>query len=395
MNTTWIIFLLTTAILALDNKKFYEIFDIDPKQFKREDTREEAKKDLVKAYRKLAQKWHPDKNQGDKEAEKKFIEITKAFEVLKDDEKRNIYDRYGEEGVDKASEGGGGAGYGGFSHAEDIFRQFFDGDFADFFGGGMGGGGGGGRRGPQRGPDAKMEVEISLEEACKGKTMQSEFPRQLRCTKCNGTGAKDPKSVKECPDCRGKGSRIVVQQLAPGFIQQMQVHCQKCAGKGRIVGAACGECQGQRVKRGKGSITINIPPGCPHGHHLHFPGQSDEQAELESGDLYVLVSIQEHPKYRRDGAHLYVDVYLTLAEALLGFEKKLTHLDDRKLTIKRKEVTQPGYTQVMKEEGMPRISGGRGDLYVTFQVVLPENLSKSQINDLTKLLKPPIEHDEL
>lgn len=380
-------------------KDYYEIFGM---------TRETFDKDtLQRSYRKMAKQYHPDKNKDDKDAEKKFIQIAKAFEVLSDDAKRQMYDRFGAEHVDQMNaRGGAGAGRQSydFNFADEIFKQFFGGGFGggggsdgeDFFGGGRG-------RRRSRGSDAKMELRISLEDAYKGTTYKAEISRQTLCKKCNGTGAKNPDAVRTCDACRGSGVRVIMRPLGPGMVQQIQMQCDKCGGRGKMVGEPCGSCKGRQISRGQQTLNLEIKPGCPDGHTIKLSGMADEAPDQDTGDLYVQVHVDEHPKWIRDGPNLYTTVYLTLREGLLGFDSlELTHLDGRKIKSKALQrtdlVTQPDEVIRIEGEGMPihESSGLKGDLFVTFKLALPPKLTSSQKKAIEAAFPAPSkEHHEL
>jgi DnaJ-related protein SCJ1 len=347
------------------------------------------KEELARQYRKLARQYHPDKNKTEG-AEETFYKISQAFDVLNDDQKRPRYDRGGAKAVDDST--------GGHNHAryDDIFRKMFDDmfDMGDIFGGG---GGGGGRRGKNRGPSSQTELAVTLEDLFTGRTMFVEYTRVKLCTKCQGTGAHDPKEVKECTKCKGMGSYIAVQQVAPGFIQQMQMRCDKCEGRGSIFGKACRECSGQRVGREQEKIEVVIPPGASDGEQFRFSEMADESPDRETGDLIVVIRTEEHSVYQRDGIHLYITVDLTLREALLGFKKDIAHLDGTTFEIAHKEPTQGDFVERLVGQGMPRKdSTKRGDLFVKYRVILPSKISRDQSVLLDKVFPMPVtSHEEL
>ncbi len=242
-----------------------------------------------------------------------------------------------------------------------------------------------------------MEIKVSLEAFYKGEAIPVEISRQQLCKSCRGTGAKNPDSVRTCDTCRGKGVETIVQQLAPGFIQQMQTQCRKCGGKGKTFAETCSTCNGKRAFQGPTKLEVKVEPGMADGGHVKFDGMSDEHPDAESGDLYVVIRQEAHGTFKRNGADLYTEVTLTLAEALLGFDKQLAHLDGRKIKLTHPSpVTQPGQVQTIRGEGMPKQGyGSKGDLYVTYRVVFPTSFDKNQLSLLTKVFPVNLSKDEL
>lgn len=358
-------------------------------------TREEFSKDLAnskerlsKKYRKMALLYHPDKNKTDdpETAKQKFFRIGRAFETLNDDKKREQYNFGGAKAVRD------GPGGGAYSDPFDIYKSMFEDIFEGFGFGGAGGGGGGGGFGrgrTGRGSNSQTELSVALEDLYMGRTMHVEYSRITVCKKCHGTGAADEKSVKICGKCKGQGSYIAVHQIAPGFIQQMQMECDACNGRGKSIGKACPSCKGQRVHREQERVEIVIPPGTSDKHAFRFEGMADEHPDRRTGDLIVIVRTREHALFQRDGINLYVDVHLSLKQALNGFSITLPHLDGSPLTIVRKAVTQPEFSERIHGKGMPRLKGGFGDLFVKYHVILPINLSRTHKDTLEKILPGP------
>lgn len=366
---------------------YYKWFGLNRRDFKKDE--------LATQYRQLARKYHPDKNK-EAGAEEKFYKISKAFDVLNDDNKRARYDRFGVEGVEE----GGAAEHAGFAH--DIFNSMFSDMFNvhDMFGGG--GGGGGGRKGPA----SKTELRVSLETLFMGGNIKIEYNRIKSCDKCSGTGAHDPKDVKTCPKCRGQGAYIAVHQIAPGFVQQVQRECESCGGRGRTFSKTCGKCAGKRVHRADETVVVEIPAGASDQGMFRFDGMADENPDRAAGDLIVALQREEHPLYARDGIHLYCDLVITLKQALLGFKLTIPQLDGKPLEVSRTEITQNDLVVRIKGAGMPVVGGkGRGDLFVKFKVLLPLKLGQEQRKALERLLPGPIDsghtkdvthdHDEL
>ncbi|KAJ3287057.1 DnaJ- protein scj1 [Rhizoclosmatium sp. JEL0117] len=342
--------LLATTVLA--GKDFYKILGI---------SRSAQKREIKKAYKDLSLKYHPDKNPGDKEVEQKFMEIANAYEVLSDEEKRRIYDQYGEEGLS-------GQNQNNFHNPFDIFSQF--------------GFGGGGHHGHQerKGPEVTMVLSVSLEELFNGEQIEVEVNKQVICPICRGSGAKNANDVKKCTSCNGQGIKIVKQQLAPGMWQQMQTHCDVCGGKGKVVKSKCTSCHGHKVKRGSHQITVTVERGMPDQHHIVFDGEGDEHPDITPGDIHFVINTQPHPVFTREGNNLRMVKEISLKDALLGVKFDVNHLDGKKVTITRDGVTQPGFVQVVKGQGMPThmYPSERGDLYVQYSVSLPASLTAEQ-----------------
>lgn len=247
-------------------------------------------------------------------------------------------------------------------------------------------------RGSRKGPAAKLDLQVDLADMYKGvPEYQVTLNRRKLCPKCNGIGAKDPKDVTVCPDCRGSGARLFQQHVGMGMIQQFQAPCQRCAARGKIFKTVCGTCSGQRIVIGEDTVAFNLPPGAPEGFRVQLEGKSDENPQYETpGDLYVIVQSKPHQRFIRDGPNLYLQAEpLTLREAMLGFQRTIKHMDDKPLILKRTQVTQPNYVQVIRDAGMPVYSDSskRGDLFVTYPVVLPPSINKTQRQSFEKLFK--------
>ncbi len=325
--------------------------------------------EIKKAYRKLAVKFHPDKNPGDPTAEDKFKELGQAYEALSDPDKRAAYDRYGH-----AAFSGGRGGGGGFHDPADIFSQVFGGAFGGGFEEFFGGGASRKRTGKQRGSDLRYDLEISLEEASTGVEKELEIERNVPCGKCNATGTKGSGGIKTCPTCGGRG---VVGRQAGIFIQQST--CPECRGSGEIVSDPCGDCHGEgRVER-ETRIKLRIPAGVDTGVRLRSTGNGDAGVRGgAAGDLYAFIHVRDHDVFEREGSTLFCDVPLPFSTAALGGELKVPTLDG-KSSIKINPGTQGGTTFRVREKGMPSLSGGgRGDLNVTVQVEVPTKLNKDQ-----------------
>ncbi|CAJ0851178.1 3737_t:CDS:2 [Entrophospora sp. SA101] len=319
-------------------------------------SRTATSREIAKKYRQLSKKYHPDKNPGDKEAEKKFVQLAEAYEALSDEEKRSIYDRYGEEGLkqhqpsDKKFD------------PFDIWSQIF----------------GRSRNSERQSPSIVMEIEVELKEIYLGTTHEIDVSKQVICDHCRGSGAKSPNDVTSCTACGGHGVRIVKQMLAPGIFQQFQT---TCGGKGKMIKSKCPVCDGKKVRRGNEQLTLVIEKGIEDGSSIVFDKEGDEAPDIIPGDIIFNIKTLLDPVFTRKGDDLHIKETISLIDALTGFEKNITHLDGRIVNLKREAVTQPGFTQVINNEGMPRYksSPSKGDLYVEYTVIFP-----NKIDDPTK-----------
>lgn len=321
--------------------------------------------DLKKAYRRLAMKYHPDRNPDDKAAEEKFKEANEAYEVLSDANKRAAYDQYGHAGVDPQM-GGAGAGFGGGASFSDIFGDVF----SDFFGGARGGQ----RGGPQRGSDLRYTLELSLEEAVRGTTVTIRVPTLANCKTCNGSGAKKGSSPTTCSTCGGIG-QVRMQQ---GFFSVQQT-CPRCHGSGKMITDPCGDCHGQgRVEEHK-TLSVKVPAGVDTGDRIRLAGEGEAGAlGGPAGDLYVVVSVREHDIFQRDGRDLYCEVPISFADAALGGELEVPTLDGR-VKLKIPEGTQTGKLFRLRGKGVTPVRGGNaGDLMCRVVVETPVKLDKRQ-----------------
>ena len=323
-------------------------------------------KELKKAYRKLAMKYHPDRNPDDKDADAKFKEATEAYEVLGDEQKRAAYDQYGHAGVDPNAAGGG---FGGGSGAD--FSDIFGDVFGDIFGGGRAGGG---RGGPQRGSDLRYTMELTLEEAVRGVEKKIRIPTLVTCNTCEGSGAKPGTKPKTCGTCNGQG-QVRMQQ---GFFAVQQT-CPTCRGTGTIIEDPCRDCHGRGVNEETKTLSVKIPAGVDTGDRVRLSGEGEAGAlGGPAGDLYVQVSVKEHAIFQRDGRNLYCDVPISIVDAALGGELEIPTLDGR-VKLRVPEETQSGKMFRLRGKGVTPVRGGAaGDLLCRVQVETPVNLTSKQ-----------------
>ena len=336
--------------------------------------------EIKKAFRKLAKKYHPDLNPGDKEAEQKFKEVNEAYSVLSDADKKSKYDRFGHAGVDpNYGQGGAGGGFsGGFSDFGDI------GDvFSSFFGGGFSGGGFGGsssraNNAPRKGQDRQASVQITFEEAAFGCKKEISFTRIETCPDCSGSGAAKGTSPETCPACNGSGT-VTTQQRTPLGVFRSQHPCDRCGGKGKIVKNPCPTCSGSGFVRKNKRLNVNIPAGIDDGQSILLSGQGDAGRNGGSnGDTYVTVSVKKHKIFERDGMNIYCKVPITFAEAALGATIKVPTLEGE-IDYQIPEGTQTGKDFTLKNRGITEINGSRrGDLRFTVEVEVPKNLNAKQ-----------------
>ena len=317
---------------------------------------------IKSAYRKLALQYHPDRNQGNKEAEERFKEAAEAYSILADSEKRSRYDRFGHAGV--SSQAGAGFDPSTFAGFEDIFGSIF----GDFFGGG------GRRSGVERGSDLRFDLEITFEESARGVETAIKVPRLETCETCQGSGAAAGSSPTTCPQCHGRGQ----QRFQQGFFTVART-CTRCNGTGRVITKPCATCRGAgRVERER-ALTVKIPAGIAHGQRLRLHGEGEAGiGGGPAGDLYVFVEVTEHAYFRRDGNHLAVEIPVNFPTLALGGSIDVPTLDGKE-SFKVPDGTQSGTTFRLRGKGMPDVSGrGRGDLFFTVQAVTPKKLTKEQ-----------------
>ena len=324
-------------------------------------------KEIKKAYKRLAMKYHPDRNQGDKDAEDKFKEVKEAYEILTDAQKRAAYDQYGHAAFEQGGMGGGGGfGGGGFGGAD--FGDIFGDVFGDIFGGG--------RRLQRaaRGADLRYNIELTLEEAVRGVTKEIRIPTLETCDKCHGSGAKEGTEPQECPTCHGMGQ----VQMRQGFFAVQQA-CPTCHGRGKIIKDPCSKCHGHgRVERYK-TLSVKIPAGMDSGDRIRLTGEGEAgEMGAPAGDLYVEVHVRQHNIFERDGSNLYCEVPIGFTVAALGGEIEVPTLDGR-VKLKIPAETQTGKLFRMKGKGVRPARGGmQGDLMCRVVVETPVKLSEKQ-----------------
>lgn len=353
----------------MSKRDYYEILGV---------SKSASDDEIKKAYRKLAIKFHPDKNPDDKGAEDKFKEAAEAYEILSNSEKRQRYNQFGHAGVGGASQGGG---YGGGMNMDDIFSQFGD----IFGGGGFGGGsrGGGGRR-VVRGSNLRIKVKLNLQEVAKGAEKKLKVNKFVSCGTCKGSGAKNGQ-FDTCKLCNGSGVQVRTQQTFLGAMQT-QTTCSGCNGEGKTVKDKCNTCNGDGIIRAEEVITINIPAGVAEGMQLSVGGKGNAAPRGGiNGDLLVLIEEEEHPELKRDGSNLFYDGYVSFADATLGTSIEIPTVD-AKVKIKIEPGTQSGKVLRLKGKGLPDVNSyGTGDLLVNINVWTPQTLTAEEKKILENL----------
>ena len=353
-------------------RDYYEVLGVD---------KNASAEEIKKAYRKMAIKYHPDKNPGDKEAEEKFKEAAEAYSVLSDADKKARYDQFGHAGV----EGSGPDFSGGFGNLNDILNDLFGGAFGGGFGGFSGFGGGfGGQRGQRqqrvyRGRDIRVRVKLTLEEIAKGVEKEISIEKNVPCSECGGKGAKNSSDIKTCPACQGSGQ---VQRVVNSFLGQTVTYstCQQCGGEGKIISNPCRSCNGTGLVRKRETIKVKIPAGVESGMQLTLQGEGHAAKNNGiNGDLLVVIEEHEHANLKREGNNLYYTKVISVVDAMLGAEVSIPCLDgDYK--IKVDAGTQSGEVVRLRGRGLPSVNGygGTGDLYVKIAVWIPKKLSKEE-----------------
>lgn len=353
-----LIALLASAVAA-NEEDYYKILEVP---------RSASKSDIKKAFRTLSRKYHPDVNKA-ADASERFSKISEAYDVLTDDTKRQKYDRFGKEGLKETNRGGGG--FGG-----DPFDFFFGGGSRDF----------GGQEEEQKGDPLVIKISASLEDIYNGREISMAITKKSICSHCRGSGAEDPDDVAKCDACEGRGILIRRVQVAPGFVQQVQSVCPKCQGKGKVVKSTCHVCGGKKLMDDYDTFKVTIEKGVPNKHRVTIYNMGGDYIDKLSSDVIFEISEQPHNFYKRiDEINLRVELKITLREALLGFSKKLKHLDGHYVLVEKNGVTQPNEVKIIRGEGMPKhdYQTSRGDLFVIFKVEVPESYTQNQ-KDLWK-----------
>ncbi len=372
----------------MDKRDYYEVLGVEKNA-----TTDEIKK----SYRKLAMKYHPDRNPDDKEAETKFKEAAEAYEVLSNEEKRSKYDRFGHSGLR------GGQDFHGFNDVNDIFSSFSD-IFGSAFGGGSRGGGGGifdeffnagqGKRGGQRtggqpGSDLRITLKLTLEEISKGTTKKIKIKKQKKCGDCDGTGAKSGGSFKTCPVCNGSGEiRQVSRSLFGQFVNIST--CNNCSGTGKIVSDPCKTCKGDGRVSGETTVRINVPAGVTDNSYMTLRGEGNSGKNGgPAGDIIVIFKELPHEYFLRDGDNVVYELFLSYPEAVMGAEVEVPTLNGR-AKLKIEAGSQPGKYLKMREKGIQHLnSPGAGDQLVKINIYVPKNISNKERDMLKELQKMP------
>jgi len=358
----------------MSKRDYYDILGV---------TKSSTEVEIKKSYRKMALKYHPDKNPDDKQAEEKFKEAAEAYEVLSNRDKRARYDQFGHEGMRGSGMGGNGMSM------DDIFSHF-----GDVFGGAFGGGGGGfgrqsGRRRVNRGSNLRVKVKLSLEDVAHGVEKKIKLNKYVECEECDGSGAEKGSSPTTCPTCHGQGQ---VTRVTNTFLGQMQTAstCPQCGGTGEQITNKCKKCHGDGIVKGEDVVTINIPAGVADGMQLSVSGKGNAGARGGvPGDLIVLIEEKEHPELVRDGNNVLYDLYINFAEAALGSTNEIPTIDG-KARIKIAPGTQGGKVLRLKGKGIPDVNGyGKGDLLVNINIWTPRDLTKEETKMMEKLKESP------
>jgi len=355
--------LLCLIIISVQaGRDFYKILGL---------SKDASEAQIKKAYLKLSKKYHPDKNPSDPEAQKSFVEVAAAYEALGDKEKRKIYDRQGEEGLKKSGQQGEAM------DPFDLFSQF-------------GGFGFGRQQHPEdtRGPDIVLDIQVTLEDLYNGKEFEMAVRNQVLCPKCRGSGAKNDDDIEVCPVCKGKGHTIERKQIGPGFIQQFQSTCSKCGGKGKIVKSTCPFCKGQKRVLGEKLLDAFIEKGMNDGQTIEFENAADEHPDHPAGHIIIKIVAIPHPLFERKGNDLHLTMHISLLEALVGFDRTISHLDQHIVRLTSSQITRPDEVRKVEGEGMPvhGISSQHGDLFVRFVVDFPQQLTEEQRRGFASLL---------
>ena len=357
----------------MTKRDYYEVLGIN----------KSATADQIKsAYRKLAVKYHPDKNPDDKAAEEKFKEASEAYHVLSNSERKQNYDNFGHAAFEN-----GGRGQGGFSNFD--FSEHFSDIFEDFFGEGFGGGRRRGRRANYRGSDLRYDLSITLEEAYKGKKQDIKFSTSEKCNTCSGSGSKPGHDAGSCSMCGGRGQ----VRSSQGFFTVQQT-CPQCGGAGEEITHPCSNCGGQGKNQATKRLSVTIPKGVDDGTRIRLSGKGEAGSRgAGSGDLYLFINVHSHELFKRSDENLFFEFPISIADAALGTSIEIPTIDGSKAKIKIPAGTQSGKQFRLREKGMPHMrGGGYGDLYVQVNTEVPVNLNKEQKELLEKFRQ--IENDK-
>ena len=357
-------------------RDYYEVLGVDKKA---------SEDEIKKAYRKIAIKYHPDRNPGDKTAEEKFKEAAEAYSVLSDKQKRQQYDQFGFDGPNMGG-GFGGFGAGGFS-MDDIFSMF-----GDVFGGRGGFGGfsgfGGGQRAQYHGTDLRLKVRLTLQEISTGVTKKFKVRKDIVCSECNGSGAQKGSGSETCPTCHGQGYTVRTVRSILGMMQT-QSECPTCHGEGTIIKNKCPHCSGQGIVKGEEVVEINIPAGVAEGMVVNVPGKGNAAPHNGvPGNIQVYVEEEPNDTFVRDGQDIIYNLLLDFPTAALGGEVDIPTIEGTKVKIKIEPGTQPGKTLRLRGKGLPAVQGygsGRGDLVVQVSVYVPKTLDRHERQVLEEL----------
>ena len=359
--------------MAEQKRDYYEVLGV---------SKGASQDEIKKAYRKLAKANHPDLNPGDAAAEARFKEINEAYEVLSDSAKRARYDQFGFAGVDP-SYGGGGGGFGGGFSGDFDFGDLGD-IFGSFFGGGFGGGSARNRNGPQRGESLRMGLTITFEEAAFGCEKEVSLDRVEQCETCGGSGAAPGTSLETCSNCGGSGTVQQRRQTPMGVFATTSA-CPRCGGRGKIISSPCSSCNGSGQTRKRKTVKVSIPAGIDNGQIVSLRGQGNAGKNGgPAGDLQIVITVQPHQLFQRDGSNVYCDAPITFTQAVLGGELEIPTIDG-KVKYDIPEGTQTGTTFRLRGKGIPNVNGrGRGDQYVTVHIETPRSLTREQKEALRK-----------
>ncbi len=359
-------------------RDYYEVLEV---------SRSASVDEIKKAYRKLAIKYHPDRNPGDDEAEAKFKEAAEAYDVLHDPQKRQQYDQFGFDTPGGGFGGGNPFGEAGGFSMDDIFSMF--GDVFGGHGGGFGGFGGGGQQAPKyRGSDLRLKVRLSLQEVATGVTKKFKVRKDVTCEHCHGTGAEGGSGTETCPNCHGSGVEIRTQQSMFGMIQT-QTACHVCGGEGTIIKNKCTHCQGEGVVKGEEVVEINIPAGVAEGMVVNVPGKGNAgKHNGVTGNIQVYIEEEPNDTFVRDGQNVIYNLLLDFPTAVLGGQVEIPTIDGSNVKIKIEPGTQPGKTLRLRGKGLPAVQGygtGIGDLVVHISIYVPKELTKSEKKAIEEL----------